>query len=397
MTDFRPRISVIVPAYNQARYLGAAIESALNQTLGDLEVVVVNDGSTDGTEEVVRSCTDPRMRYVHQANAGLSAARNTGISQAQGEYLSFLDADDLLLPEKHSSLVAEMEADPHIGLAAGQAIPIDEHGRPTGHIFDVPLPEDLSRLVLRNPLHVGSVLVRRDWLKRVGIFDERVRSHEDWDLWLRLARSGCGMRWVARPVSCYRFHDRQMIRDGDMMTAASMAVLDKHFGDPELPPSWRGWKNQAYSNAHLRAAANQYVTARFPSAAQHLLEAVNLNPELAAHDSRLLREHISAWTDLPKTGDRLAFLETVYAQVPEHLIPKAQRYADIGQIAFRIALEADDHGDRALARAAVWTALRARPAWLVNRGVVSILLRTFLPAKRIRTLPATGRASPASR
>ena len=377
MTDFRPRVSVIVPAYNQARYLGAAIDSALNQTLGDLEVIVVDDGSTDGTEEVLRSCTDPRMRYVHQANAGLSAARNTGISYARGEYLSFLDADDLLLPEKHSSLVAEMEADPHIGLAAGQAIPIDEHGRPAGHIFDVPLPEDLSRLVLRNPLHVGSVLARRDWVKRVGIFDERLRSYEDWDMWLRMARAGCGMRWVARPVSCYRFHDLQMTRDGEQMTEASMAVLDKLYADPELPQAWLELKSEAYSRAHLRAAANDYLSGRFARASEHVTHSIRLDPVLTEDHARRLRQHISSWIDLPKAQDRMAFLKTVYAHLPQAIANPAERRLDLGQAAERMAREADRQGDRRLARKAIWTAVRTLPRRLLDRGVLSILVRNL--------------------
>ena len=111
-------VSIIIPAYNQAHYLGAAIASALGQSYGDVEVIVVDDGSTDKTREVVEQIGDPRLRYVYQENQGLSAARNTGIRHACGTYLSYLDSDDLFLPEKVALLLAVMEERPEVGLVA---------------------------------------------------------------------------------------------------------------------------------------------------------------------------------------------------------------------------------------------------------------------------------------
>ena len=217
-------VSIIIPAYNQAHYLGAAIASALGQSYGDVEVIVVDDGSTDKTREVVEQIGDPRLRYVYQENQGLSAARNTGIRHACGTYLSYLDSDDLFLPEKVALLLAVMEERPEVGLVAGQAMPVDEAGSPAGALFDRPLPDDARELLLHNPLHVGSVLVRRSWQEKAGFFDESLRSYEDWDMWLRLARLGCPMASVARPVSLYRFHAAQMTRDGSQMTTATFAA-----------------------------------------------------------------------------------------------------------------------------------------------------------------------------
>ena len=194
--------------------------------------MVVDDGSTDDTARVASSFADARVRYVFQDNRGLSAARNTGIRHARGSFLTFLDSDDLFLPEKLSLLLGRFEKDAALGFVAGQAVLIDEHGRPIGEIFDRGLPEDTSALLLGNPLHVGSVLLRREWQERVGFFDESLRSYEDWDLWLRLAKAGCPMGWVARPVSLYRFHRAQMTRLGDQMTTATFAVLEKIFERP---------------------------------------------------------------------------------------------------------------------------------------------------------------------
>lgn len=377
-------VSIIIPAYNQAGYLGAAIQSALGQSYGDVEVIVVDDGSTDNTREVVEQIDDPRLRYVYQENQGLSAARNSGIRHARGAYLSYLDSDDLFLPDKLTLLLAVMDEPSEVGLVAGQAIPIDEDGSQAGALFDRPLPEDSRELLLHNPLHVGSVLVRRSWQERAGYFDESLRSYEDWDMWLRLAWLGCPMASVARPVSLYRFHAAQMTRVGSQMTTATFAVLDKFFADPDLPPSWRAWRNRAYSRAHLRAAAQAYRLEESLGVARiHLEKAVALDPTLAAAGGEPLAQMLSAWTDLPKIGDPLAYLERIYDNLPASLDSLSARRRDtLGQAAMRQAFSAARDGDLSRARTALHRALHYQPRWLANRGALSILVRSHLSLRR---------------
>ncbi len=251
-----PAVSVIIPAYNQGQFVGQAIQSVLDQTFADFEAVVVDDGSTDDTATVIQAFRDPRVRYVFQENRGLSAARNTGIRYASGDYLSYLDSDDLFLAKKLELLVSALQAAPEIGLIAGQAVPIDEDGQRAGRVFDIALPEELEQLVLGNPLHVGSVLVRRSWQSRAGLFDETLRSYEDWDMWLRMALAGCRMTSVAEPVSLYRFHGEQMTRQQSQMTEATFAVLDKVYSSHDLPESWRELKDAAYAaGARTRCGA----------------------------------------------------------------------------------------------------------------------------------------------
>jgi tetratricopeptide (TPR) repeat protein len=377
------RVSVIIPAYNQGCYLVSAIESVLAQTYQDFEIVVVDDGSTDNTAEVAQRYSDPRVRYVYQENRGLSAARNTGIRHSAGEFLSFLDSDDLFLPEKLELLTAVLDDRSDVGFVAGQAQPIDEQGKPTGKLFATPLPENGRELLNGNPLHVGSVLLRREWQERVGFFDESLRSYEDWDMWLRLARAGCRMSWVARPVSLYRFHRAQMTRDGSQMTVATFAVLDKLFNDPGLPTSWRDMHASAYSHAHLRAAAQAYRTRDFEQAKSSLARAAELNPELAANEGAVLAKHLSAWTELPKIADPLIFLEEIYDNLPPDLQSlKGRRRQEIGRSAMKIAFEAYEKGDLARARAAGRKAFSCEPGWIANRGAVAVLVRSHLPFLR---------------
>jgi glycosyltransferase involved in cell wall biosynthesis len=377
------KVSVIIPAYNQADYLPKAIHSVLDQTCTDFEILVVDDGSTDATADVANALTDERVRYIYQENRGLSAARNTGIKHSSGKYLTYLDSDDQFLPEKLEVLVNVLEENPHFGFAAGQAIPIDEDDIPVGEIFDVPLPDDSSQLLLGNPLHVGSVMVERSWQEIVGFFDETLRSYEDWDMWLRLARAGCPMTYVARPVSLYRFHRHQMTRQGKQMTTATFAVLDKHFADPTLPESWRDLRDLAYSNAHLRAAMQAYNAQDFSTAQIHMLEACHLNPQLVAGEADLMANRLAAFACSPKNPDPIHFLETIYNHLPAELdILRRRRGRDIGQAAINAGFKYFHSGKQTAARSAIFRAVRYQPVILKNRGVWSVLSRTYFPASR---------------
>lgn len=388
-------VSIIIPAYNQGHFLGAAIESALGQTYPNVEVIVVDDGSTDDTPQVAAGYAGERLRVVRQANAGLSAARNTGIRHARGKFLSYLDSDDQFLPEKIALLMEAMQSDPQIGLVAGQAIPVDEQGNQIGRIFDEPLPAQPERLLLGNPLHVGSVLVRQSWQERAGFFDERLRSYEDWDMWLRLGLLGCGMRFVSRPVSLYRFHGRQMTRDGRQMTTATFAVLDNLFARTDLPQSWLALRPQAYAQAHLRAAAQSFHAAAYEQAHTHLRQAVEHNPQLAVDNGKRLAGQFSAWVELPKTPDPLGFLERIYANLPPDLaMLSAHRGQATGELALRLAFEADQRSDVPAARRLIRRALAIRPAWWFNRGALAVFLRAHIPMFRKAT--ASGKTSAAA-
>ena len=372
-------VSVIIPAYNQSHYLGAAIQSVLEQSYPDFEAIVVDDGSTDDTPIVARGFNDQRVRYIYQENRGLSGARNTGIRNSVGTYITYLDSDDLFLKDKLSLLVGELERNKTAGFVAGQAIPIDENGKPVGKIFNSPPPDDLRMLLLRNPFHVGSVMVRRSWQEKVGFFDESLRSYEDWDMWLRLALAGCEMVWVPQPVSLYRFHSAQMTRIGSQMTTATFTVLDKIYADPGLPESWKLLRSQAYSHAYLRAAAQSYNAEDYVNAQSCLEKAVELNPELLRNDASQLADMFVAWTDLPKTGDPLAFVERIYDHLPDCLEPlrRKQRSA-LGQTAIQSAFSAYRQGDMDRTRHAVLRAFMYSPKWMLNQGAWSMLLRSTI-------------------
>jgi tetratricopeptide (TPR) repeat protein len=264
-------------------------------------------------------------------------------------------------------------------MIAGTAALIDQNGTAINRPFNKLIPQDLRDLLLCNPLHVGSVLLRRSWQEKIGFFDESLRSYEDWDFWLRLALAGAKMVSINKVVSFYRFHTAQMTRNQNQMTEASFAVLDKVFHQDNLPQSWLDYKNHAYSQSHLRAAANAYAAKEFQDGKDHLEKAVALNPVLLQNNAQEIFQQILAWTELPKVKNRLNFLENILNHLPVEIKDSASnnsrkilsKYAvDQGFLAYK-------NNDFENVRKYIISAVRYNPRWLLNRGVLSIFFRSL--------------------
>lgn len=184
-------ISIIIPAYNAEKTIKKTIESILKQTFLYFEVIVINDGSEDSTLDIVNSIQDPRLKVFSYPNSGPQKSRNRGISQASGEYLSFLDADDLWTPDKLESQLKALEEYPQAGVAYSWTDWIDEDGKvwrrgsyisAEGNVYE--------KLLLIDFIGSGSnPLIRREALAQVGDFDESLVGNQDWEMWLRLAAS----------------------------------------------------------------------------------------------------------------------------------------------------------------------------------------------------------------
>jgi glycosyltransferase involved in cell wall biosynthesis len=374
-------ISVIIPASNQAHYRAEAIESVLAQSFQNFEIIIIDDGSTDHTRQVAASfLTDSRVHYIYQQNAGLSAARNTGMAQAAGEFVTFLDSDDRFLPDKFAVLLACFKARPELGLVSGQAIFIDADSRRLPHTVDGRWTHIPADLLLGNPVHVGSLLVRREWLAQVDPFDESLRACEDWDMWLRLALAGCQFDHAAQPVSLYRIHGDQMTREAERMRIASLTVLDKIMAMPNLPDAWQSKKDAAYAAAYVRAAARFYHAAAFDRARYDLAEAVRLNPTLLDDGAGVVWNQLVGWANAPMCADPLGYLERVYANLPDALDSlRRRRRANLGDTAANLAFEAYQQGNRSQTRSLMWRAFYYQPSLLTNRGALSALAQSWLP------------------
>lgn len=204
-------VSVVIPTHNRAHLLPRALESVLGQTFTDLEVLVVDDGSTDRTSEVMATYTDPRVRYLVQPeNRGVSAARNRGFREARGQFIALLDSDDEWMPEKLEAQVALLrDADDKIGAVYTGVETVDPLGQRHVH-----LPQhrgDLyGELITRNVMHgaPSNILMRRQVLEEVGYFDEEIPAIEDYDYFLRLSKA-FHIEIIERPLSrYYDVHDQ---------------------------------------------------------------------------------------------------------------------------------------------------------------------------------------------
>ena len=214
-------ITVVIPSYNCERYIAQTLQGVLAQHVEDLEVLVVDDGSSDGTEAIVRR-HDSRVRWVPQANAGVSRARNHGIELAHGRYVCLLDHDDWWFPHKLKRQLRAMEEHPEVGVVYSSWVvwrqPAPDAPFPEPASFRVDdIPDDADpdfsgwvyhQFLLDCWMLTSTTMFRREVLAQHGMFDESLPFSEDWDLWLRLARQVPFVR-LRRPTTLYRMHARQ--------------------------------------------------------------------------------------------------------------------------------------------------------------------------------------------
>ncbi len=225
------RVSIIIPAYNAMVYLLDTLQSALGQTFSDFEVLIINDGSSDSIVEWAAQIRDPRVQLISQENQGLSGARNTGIWRSQGEYLAFLDADDIWEPTKLEKQVACLDRNPSVGLVSSWVSCIDDKGN---WIESPQTPksrgDELKRdLFVSNIVLCGSTpMVRRCCFEKVGFFDRTLRSIEDWDMWLRMAPH-YQLYAIQEPLVQYRKHSNSMSKNLKVMVESVNEVTTKAF------------------------------------------------------------------------------------------------------------------------------------------------------------------------
>lgn len=272
----RPLVSVIIPAYNRAHLLGRAIDSVLAQTYPHLEIIIVDDASIDHTKELVDSyqARDNRIRYlVHERNKGPSAARNTGLAAATGNFIAFLDSDDEWLPERIERHIEVFDRHPdcHIVYSPMKWVYSDGTTRVVG--TDAPEGRVFEQLLLGNVVgNPSACVIRRECFEKVGGFDEDLRYSEDYDLWLRLAKH-YSFKKIPEPLVLYYRHGDQLSTKGlKSKIDATYALLAKHKEDLDRQPPTvvAHWQ---YTLGRLLLATGQGTEAR-----THLATAFRLAP-----------------------------------------------------------------------------------------------------------------------
>jgi glycosyltransferase involved in cell wall biosynthesis len=226
-----PAVSVIVPAYQVSRYIAETLDSVLAQTFTDYEIIVVNDGSPD-TEELERALEPyrPRITYLKQENRGPSGARNYGIRAARAPLVALLDGDDLWEPEFLSAMLDELGRDPSVGVLYCDALyhgDTPEAGRSFMEFYPSSGEVTFERLLTHECNVIVAIVARRELLLRAGLFDEALRSSEDFDLWLRILKAGGRIAYLRRPLMRYRRHGESLSADPVWMCTHILRVLEK--------------------------------------------------------------------------------------------------------------------------------------------------------------------------
>jgi glycosyltransferase involved in cell wall biosynthesis len=226
-----PKVSVVIPFYNAIKYLPETVDTVLQQTYGDYEVIIVNDGSTDNIEDWIRELAHPKVHLINQENQGCAGARNTGIQQSSGEYIAILDADDLWHPTKLEKQVNLMDRYPEAGLVYTWSDLIDEQGQIMGRVFKPNAEGKVwEKLLEQNLVGGGSVpLIRRSYLDQSGLFDPNLLSFvEDWDLWLRIAPLA-EFKVVKEALVYYRQLTSSASMDWSSMEKSYQIMIEKAF------------------------------------------------------------------------------------------------------------------------------------------------------------------------
>jgi glycosyltransferase involved in cell wall biosynthesis len=269
MTIRDTKISVIIPTYNCSAYISAAVASVLEQSLPVYELIVIDDGSEDGTRDVLNQFGS-RIRYIRQEHAGVSAARNRGIEESSGEFVAFLDADDIWAPERLERQIEEFKKDSLIGLVHTGLSSFDsETGEQLGEITEGLSGWIADELLLWKAPSIaapGSIMTKRSVIVETGGFDPEIKVGEDWDFCYRIARK-YKVAFVPLPLLKYRIHNSSAHRNIDEMAKGMGRFYEKAFafGDARL----FGMKRRALSRYHSVIAGSYYHAGEYSKALKH--------------------------------------------------------------------------------------------------------------------------------
>ncbi len=273
-----PLVSVIIPNYNYARYLSEAVESVINQTYTNVEIVVVDDGSQDDSKEILDSY-GKRINSIFQQNQGVAAARNNGVKVSGGEFIAFLDADDAWLPAKIEKQIEMFAGDHELGMVHAGVVEIDGKGNKICELTNGMggrVAEDLLRFELPVILGGGSgIMVRREAFDAVGGFDQRLSTSADWDFFYEVSRH-YNVGFVTDILLKYRKHGSNMHGNIERMEREMLLGFEKAFETDD--PQTQSLRRTAYGNLHRVLAGSYYRAGQYVHFAEQATKSLWYRP-----------------------------------------------------------------------------------------------------------------------
>lgn len=282
------KVAVIIPCFNASKTIEQTLKSLDGQTFKNYDVFIVNDGSTDGTEDIVLSYRDRTRKpwkVITQTNMGQTVAKNAGIRNSNSEYVAFLDSDDLWAPEKLEYQVNLMMSNHEVGLCYTGGILINEQGDNIGLIqcSATYRGKCYDNLLLKNNIVASSVMVRRKVLDEVGVFDERFRACENWDLWIRVSRVS-QIEYIDKALTYYRVHPGNMSRNVAKMFRARMEIIDKYLPPGGYDQLMERDRRRALYFAYLAFSKQHIEALELKEARDKIVNAIKLSPfEFTCH------------------------------------------------------------------------------------------------------------------
>jgi len=390
-----PTVSVFIASYNHVAYLPETLQSVLGQSYQDFEIVVVDDGSTDGSHELL---LDYQRRYPHKircfwhegrANKGVTASSNVAMQKSRGRYLAWLGSDDVWSADKLAKQMHYVEGHPGLGMVCSYAHVVDEDGNRFPGLMGGDLSHDAFRqLVVANVVCPSTVLMSRVCLDDVGLFNEQL-VNSDWELFIRIAAT-YPVGFLPEPLAAYRLHGHNMSLTASPETKLQrrLAVIETVFRERTCADP--GLRTEAHARVQWQAVLDYCTAGRVDEARRHL-EATRalLNGALPVDGDELIATVVAyALHSCRGTLDKkIRFVRDVFATVAPRRERKAIAQFHIGR-AFTCRLRGDVRGVRRCLASALWH----DPGWLCNRGVLSIGAEAFLPHGTSGKLRRLGRA-----
>lgn len=311
-----PRVSVLIPAYNQAQFLGEAIQSVLDQTYADFELIIVNDASSDNTAQVVDHFNDPRIKYIsHERNRGLPATRNTGIRVSKGDIIFLLDADDKFGPQKIEKHLSFLEANPEIGVTYNSRFEM----RVTGELLSIwrpPLIVDFPDLVMGFPFSPSDVVIKRRWLFDIGLYDESyIYGSEDLDMNCRLALAGCKFHGLIEPLNYRRYYPNRIFYDVSYRHAAASKALKAAFCDPRCSSDQSKLRDKALSNVNMVWSYEALISDDLDLATKLIVDASKYDKSIFDNDGKTFIDFL-VFRSNQDGSDHEKFINKIFNSLP---------------------------------------------------------------------------------
>lgn len=318
-----PKVSILIATYNRADLLPATLDSALAQTHHDIEVIVSDNASTDGTPELMQTYVtrDPRVQYIRRpVNEGPIVNYHTALQFATGNYIAFLDSDDLFHPTKiERQLECFGTQSPDVGLVHTNYYYIDGQGRPS-HCIKFISEGNLFEPLLRYEAQIwfGSALFRRECIERTGLLDASVSQAADVDYLLRATRLGFKVGYVREALYSHRHHGKNQSTEVTSLAKALFTIYTRIYNDPEIATRYGKWRDRTFANLHLDCAGRFLAVSQSEQAREHIARALTLRPEWRQTLQIWIQKLLCGYALGPTCDDPVAFVINWFDHLPQN-------------------------------------------------------------------------------